>query len=69
MTREEELSGAQAVLDVSSAILKTTGEVMKLHGPDPTSIAILAGGFCMAINSITESIDPTFKDRLLRQLR
>lgn len=68
MTEEQHMSAAQAVQDVSSAILKAAGECMTLHGPDPNSPAILAAAFVMAIRNITEHIDPGFQRRLMIQL-
>ncbi len=68
MSRDEELSGAQAVQDISSAMLKAAGECLKVHGNDPTAPAILAAAFCMAMNGIDRSIDPTFSNRVMQQM-
>jgi hypothetical protein len=68
MTSELELAQGQATMDVMSAILISTGEAMIIHGNDPDSLAILSAGFCLAIEEISKSIDPTFKRRILLQL-
>lgn len=59
MTLDEQAT-AQAVIDVSAAILHAAGDAMKRHGDDPQGITVVAAGFSQAINAITVSIDPTF---------
>jgi hypothetical protein len=61
-------AGAQAVQDISGAMLKAAGECLKVHGPDPMAPAILTAAFGMTVDSINSSIDPTFKRRLMLQL-
>ena len=68
MTKDEMLSGAQAVQDVASSLLRAAGEVMRVHGNDPNSLAIVSAGFAMAIQQIEKSIDPAFRLALLAQL-
>jgi hypothetical protein len=68
MTSDEMLSGAQAVQDIASALLKAAGEVMKVHGNDPNSLAIVSAGFAMAIKEIDKNIDPAFARCLVAQL-
>lgn len=68
MTKDEELSGAQAVQDMGSALLRAAGEVMLVHGNDPNSLAIVSAGFVMAIREIEKNIDPHFRRVVAVQL-
>jgi hypothetical protein len=68
MTSDEMLSGAQAVQDVASALLRAAGEVMTVHGNDPNSLAIVSAGFAMAVIEIEKNIDPAFRKCLVAQL-
>jgi hypothetical protein len=68
MTKDEMLSGAQAVQDVASALLRAAGEVMTVHGNDPNSLAIVSAGFAMAITEIEKNIDPSFRKVVVAQL-
>lgn len=65
---DEQLSSAQAVHDLAAALISAAGEVMKLHGNDSDSDAIVAAAFCSAIEQIEQKIDPTFKARVVTQL-
>lgn len=64
----DEIARGEAAQEVASAIIFAAGEVMRRHGDDPESIAILAAGFCLAIDGIAESINPTFKVILCRMI-
>lgn len=70
MTRasEFELSAAQAVDDLTIALVRAAADVLKVHGNDPNSGVIIAAGFCRAIEKIDQQIDPTFRTRVLMQL-
>jgi hypothetical protein len=68
MTSDEILSGAQAVQDIASALLKAAGDVMTVHGADPNSLAIVSAGFVMAITEIEKNIDPSFRKVVVAQL-
>lgn len=48
---------AEATQELASALLQTAGEVMKRHGSDPHSPAIVAAGFAMALDRIGRHID------------
>ena len=48
---------AEATREVASALCKAAGEVMMRHGNDPTSAAIVAAGFAMALLAIGKDID------------
>jgi hypothetical protein len=61
-------SGAQAAHDIAAAMIKAAGDCLTLHGPDPNADAILGAAFCLAVEKITNDIDPQFKRRLLIQL-
>lgn len=61
-------AGAQAVEDISRGLIDVATECLKAHGPDPNSPEILSAAFVLAVNRITASIDPTFKNRLLQHL-
>jgi len=51
-------AGAEAVQEISSAILKAAGAAMQRHGYDPNGAAIVAAGFAMALRAIGKNIDP-----------
>ena len=51
-------AGAEAVQEISSAILKAAGSAMQRHGNDPNGGAIVAAGFAMALRAIGKNIDP-----------
>ena len=48
---------AEAVQEVTAAVLKAAGAAMTRHGDDPCSGAIVAAGFAMALRSIGKNID------------
>jgi hypothetical protein len=57
VNNELELAGAECVQEMCCALLKTAAEVMKRHGDDPSSGAIVAAGFAMALQTIGRDID------------
>lgn len=65
LTQDEILSGAQAVQDISAAMLKGAGEALKVHGDDPTAPAIVAAAFCLAVETIEKHVDPNFRKMLM----
>jgi hypothetical protein len=53
-----------AVEEVAKAIIAAAGHVLATHGDDPCSPVILAAGFALATDKITEAVDPRFKTAL-----
>jgi hypothetical protein len=64
-----DLERAETVDQLANALIKTAGEQMKTHGGhDPNALVILSAAFCLAVDRITKSIDPTFRIRVTTQL-
>lgn len=53
-----------AVEEVAKAIIAAAAYVLAAHGDDPCSPVILAAGFALATDKITETVDPRFKTAL-----
>ena len=69
MTSEAHIqSAAEAVLDISAAMLTAAGECLTMHGPDPNSPAILSAALCLVVDKINSTIDADFKRRFTIQL-
>lgn len=64
MSSYETETQADAVQAVAGAICRGAGEVLAAHGDDPETDAILIAGFMLAIDLITEHINPAFRDQL-----
>jgi len=60
-------AAAEAILELTGAVLMAAGEVMKRHGPDPNGGIILAAGFARAINGM-DRIDPTVRPIIARMI-
>lgn len=58
LSLELQTAGAECIQEMSSALLKSAGEVMKRHGADPNGPALVAAGFAMALRVIGTNIDP-----------
>lgn len=63
---EMQRAGAEAANDLAQALLRTAGNELLAHGPDPDSAVIVATGFVLAVERAATA-DPVIL-RLVRAM-
>ena len=61
--------GAECTVEIMEGMMRAAGEALVHHGNDPNSAAILLAAYLLAIETINDKIDPTFKDNLIKVLQ
>jgi len=69
MTDELIEAGSEAVIELAQSLISTASIVLKRHGNDQNSNAILAAGFVSAINKINMNVDSRFKQVIREMLK
>lgn len=68
-THDQVTAGGEAVRELGKALIRTASEVELDNTKGLDGLAILSGGFHFAIQVINDTLDPTFKARLIRTLQ
>jgi len=59
---------AEAANDLMQGLLKTTHEVLKAHGNDPLTHAIVAAGYALALKELNRTVAPSIAHACFREV-
>ena len=67
MTYENQIK-AETILEMRDCYLKSMIDIMKVHGDDPTGIAMISASIVMFVEELNKHLHPNFSSMIAEQL-